>query len=819
VNTAFSRGASAALIVLCIVPPASAQSLAGVVIDPQRRIIVDARVTATCAGEPTVLETDAHGRFVFVVPAGIAGADCRLTVTYPGFLPFEQTLAAAQKTVTVQLQLADVKYAITVSPGEADRATLETVSIPDTVLGTISNRTSDLIDYARSVAGATGGDMRVYVDGLPARSLPAADAVRSVTINANPFSAEFADGDETRVDIVTKAPDRSFHFGFSGGSLGVGGQSVLASGLRSASRSYDGFVSGAVPRLPLTFAVRGRRGMDEHEEPVQAVVPSVGPLSPVLVRSAVHSGSFRVDYFKSSDTRASMTYDRGGTTGSNLGAGGLTLSEAGLQLRGQVQELRGTFAKAASRFLYESGLAVTRASSGLLANSAERGIEVVGEFISGGALITEQASRETSWTFRNVVQVSAFNQAWRYGATVSGSRSAADLRPNSAGSIVFSDTTAYAAALDGAPTGTRILLAGSGRVDYSSRTAGAFIQSERELGTGRIAGGLRGDYQTGGHLLVSPRVSTTIRLGRFVTRGGAGLFVTPSPDSLFLQVRQNDGSRFQRFVTAGSTLAGVASPPAAGAGSVTSVLSTDFTLARSRMASGSIERQIGRVTSAVQYAWTDRSHLSGSRRLPSGDRWIDVVESNRASQKHQVHALLKVGTESRNVLGHYVWTRSHDNTSGPFSYAERTDDLAREWARSTGLPPHSVILVASLGTTGGVAITVVAAMSGAVPYDITTGTDSDLNGLFNERGGWARNAGDGPDFRSIDLHASRTVSIPGRFIGLRDPLKLNAGLQAENLLGRSNYATVDSIAGSRLFGAPLAGLSGRSVRIWLNWAR
>ena len=238
VNTAFSWSGSAALIVLCTAASAAAQSLAGTVIDPQRRIIVEARVTATCADQSTGLETDAQGRFAFVVPASAAGDGCRLTVIYPGFLPFEQTLAAAQKTMIVQLQLADVKYAVTVSPGAADRTTLETVSIPDTVLTTISNRTRDLIDYARSVAGATGGEMRAYVDGLPARSLPAADAVCSVTINANPFSAEFGDGDQTRVDIVTKAPDRALHFGFSGGSLGVGGRSVLASGLRSASRSY-----------------------------------------------------------------------------------------------------------------------------------------------------------------------------------------------------------------------------------------------------------------------------------------------------------------------------------------------------------------------------------------------------------------------------------------------------------------------------------------------------------------------------------------------------------------------------------------------------
>jgi hypothetical protein len=171
------------------------------------------------------------------------------------------------------------------------------------------------------------------------------------------------------------------------------------------------------------------------------------------------------------------------------------------------------------------------------------------------------------------------------------------------------------------------------------------------------------------------------------------------------------------------------------------------------------------------------------------------------------------------VLAHYLWTMSHDNTSGPFSYAERFDDLAREWARSSGIPTHSVILVGSLGSIGGVAISVVAALNGAAPYDVTTGTDTDLNGLFNERGGRVRNAGNGPDFRSVDLHVARTLSIPGRLMGLTDPLNLSVGLQAENLLGFRNYATVDSIAGATLFGEPLAGLSGRSVRVWLNWAR
>jgi hypothetical protein len=96
-NTAFSRWAVAALIVLCTVPSAAAQSLAGVVIAstadhrgcPRHGHTGAASSSggAPALGVPsrpassTVLETDARGRFVFVVPASAAGDGCRLNVT------------------------------------------------------------------------------------------------------------------------------------------------------------------------------------------------------------------------------------------------------------------------------------------------------------------------------------------------------------------------------------------------------------------------------------------------------------------------------------------------------------------------------------------------------------------------------------------------------------------------------------------------------------------------------------------------------------------------------------------------------------------
>ena len=51
-----------------------------------------------------------------------------------------------------------------------------------------------------------------YVDGMPlTQRLPPKDVIQSVRINANPFSAEFAEPGASRVEILTKPASEHYH--------------------------------------------------------------------------------------------------------------------------------------------------------------------------------------------------------------------------------------------------------------------------------------------------------------------------------------------------------------------------------------------------------------------------------------------------------------------------------------------------------------------------------------------------------------------------------------------------------------------------------
>ena len=64
---------------------------------------------------------------------------------------------------------------------------------------------------ARATTGTRLDLVAFYVDGLPLTRLPPKDVIQSVRINANPFSAEFAEPGASRVEILTKPASEHYH--------------------------------------------------------------------------------------------------------------------------------------------------------------------------------------------------------------------------------------------------------------------------------------------------------------------------------------------------------------------------------------------------------------------------------------------------------------------------------------------------------------------------------------------------------------------------------------------------------------------------------
>src|SRR5579864_9468495 len=180
--------------------PAMAETLSGMVVDPQQRVIVDAKVSLTCADRSDNQSTDGGGNFIFI--RQVFPEDCTIRAEYPGFGASEVRVGR-KRTFALQLRLAEVKQTVTVKAAPLSPAAIDSASVSDADLRNISNNTNDLVAYAKRLAGVQSGSDQIYVDGLPSDHLPTADRIESITVNADPFSAEYSDGGNTHIDIVT----------------------------------------------------------------------------------------------------------------------------------------------------------------------------------------------------------------------------------------------------------------------------------------------------------------------------------------------------------------------------------------------------------------------------------------------------------------------------------------------------------------------------------------------------------------------------------------------------------------------------------------
>lgn len=813
---------SAGLFCVLVLPlGAWGKTCPGVVVDPQQRVIVGARVVLTCGGHTETTETDAQGQFSFSPQT--AQENCALSVNQPGFAPHRRFIRGEPGDLLIQLELARPLQVINILPQEDGAlsvagSSLGSVSLSRAELQQISNNTPDLIDHARLLAGAPPGADNIYVDGLPSRTLPLAETIERVAVNPDPFSAEYADGRQNHIDIMTKSPDRRFRFNFGGASLGLGGGSVLVPGLRSASRSGSFGITGPMPRLPLTFSLQASLSHSQRDQPIRAIT-----LEPVTLAAPTISqnGSifFAAHYSGSETVRANFAFYDSSNRGSNAGVGGLTLPEAGMGHAFAAREARAAFQKTGRQYLYRAGFVFNRTDSQSWANSTRLGLTVLGSFVAGGAGTSERRVRDTSWTLKNVLQPRSSTRFWSAGVTISRAEDSYFERPNPVGVIQFGSLQAYADALAGAPAGTWFGARGNGHVRYASTAAAPFIEAEVfRAPNATVRGGMRADYQTKGGLVFSPRLSAAATLRRFTFRGGAGVFVQNWSNDVFVRTLIADGFHLQRFFVEDASFEDAAGAIRRSDRAIVSRFDPDLVRPRDLMLRGSVERGLSRsLVAGVEYTSMNGLHLLGSRRLRTENGWMDLLESDRLLRSHHLHARVRYGWKNHTLVGHYRWIRSYDNTGGPFSFPERQSDVRAEWARTAGVSPHNFSLVGKFKLPGAVSLTLVAISRSSAPYNVISGRDDARNGLYNDRAGRPRNSGKGPTYNSQSLYFHRRVMLLRFFARSKDKTYLTVGLRIENVLDNKNFSSLGSVVNSPLFGMPLTALPGRAVRMWLGF--
>lgn len=788
-----------------------ATGIEGTVLDPQGRGVPNAAVTLTCGDASSFSVTDGRGRFKLESPSRDT---CSLDIRRPGFAPaFEKLRDHPPGPITVRLEVAAVTAEVRVT-GDARGSPFGVVLVEDDFRH-LAASTDDLIRLVQARAGANR-NTTIYVDGLPASTLPPLDMIARIAVNTDPFSAEFAHGDMTGIHITTRAPSRRIRFYTGGTGISLGGRDVLADRSdRPEVLSGHFGVMGPVPNLPLTFLLTGTGSRNTRVTAVSAALPpDVDPDRGVDATRTDRNigGGLELNYARGSDARARLTYRENHSDSKNGGAGELSLVETGTFTQGMSRDLRLTANRIARGRTFELGASAVAGRSDSRANSTAVGITVPGQFAGGGNALASSESRRVSWTLKQVMR-SGLARPWSAGIVLSSTKQSSTDKANPYGLIEFDSIDDYAAAVVGAPTGT-LLRSQDTSASYRSVTASPFVQKVIwRGGQTEVNAGLRGDYQRGLGFIVSPRLSMAASWSGFTFAAGAGLFARDIPHLVIWKTERDATVAGSQFIARGVSLTEVPATLTLLGGGLTSRLDPGIERPREWMGRLSVDSSIGRLTAGVEYSRAYERHLLGSRRDRVDDGWLDTFESNRRASRHRVNSHVRYERNRQHVSVYYEWTRAYDDTDGPWSHAEQPDDLAAEWARSSRFSPHTISLTGSFRLPGDISLNVTEVWSSATPYNVTTGLDPLGNGLRSDRGGRPRNSAEGPASNDLSAYANRRIALPDRWVPGKRRFFVHLGVHGNNLLNNRTYLSLGSVAGAPTFGKPTVARPGRAMRV------
>jgi hypothetical protein len=197
--------------------------------------------------------------------------------------------------------------------------------------------------------------------------------------------------------------------------------------------------------------------------------------------------------------------------------------------------------------------------------------------------------------------------------------------------------------------------------------------------------------------------------------------------------------------------------------------------------------------------------LTSVRPDPSFQR-VTAVESVGSSW----YRGLQIGLEKRYARGHsytvaYTLSTAERNTEDYTFVPLDQRNLALDHGPAASDVRHRLSVGVSLDLAKGVRFTTIVTGQSALPYTITTGK-LNIDGYNNDRPpGVGRNSARGADFRQVDARLSKAFHARGH--------RVEALVEAFNVVNRANWTNYDGNQASLTFGRPTAALPAREVQL------
>ena len=254
----------------------SATYLRGVVEDPSRAPVPGAKLILInkATGENRTAISDSNGRFLF---ENVLPGDYTLKAQAEEFRAYvkDVIIGAESLEIIVKMKIAPEEQQITVM-GTQDRTlpqdNADAVKVNDQLIRELPTESQDIVPLLSNFLspGTMGAEgVSLVVDGVEVNELDTPTwSIKDVTINQNPYSAEFRRPGKSRIEVTTRQPSRRY---FHGGTSYYARNSAMDARNFFAQekpdldrRLWEGGLSGPLAGRATTFFLSGTSHQNER---------------------------------------------------------------------------------------------------------------------------------------------------------------------------------------------------------------------------------------------------------------------------------------------------------------------------------------------------------------------------------------------------------------------------------------------------------------------------------------------------------------------------------------------------------------------------
>jgi hypothetical protein len=754
--------------------------------DAQSLVIAGAQVTISGAGitaRQALTNESGAAEFESIPPGRYA-----VTIESPGFdratLADVVVRSGSRTGRDVELRIAGLAEEVDVTPRAMDRqltdAFARTLSADE-----IADLPEDPDELALMLARLAGGDADFRIDGFADDVLPPGTQIESIRIVYDGASA--GGGAGPHVEIRTRPGGDRWRshasFRLRDGALNAR-NAFSPERPHGQTRQYSWSVNGPVVKNQTGLSFTLERTNAHDQETLHAATPS-GLFSALnLLPSERIVVSSRLDQVLTAAQRLRVDFRHGSDHASNLGLGELDLPERAFARENSDGHLRVGHSTTVHRMVHDLRVQLRWRNNNIDPISRAPAVRVSGAFSSGGA--QQQGGRHVrEIEVEDELMFTVRRHQVTVGVNAAGTHFSGDEWRNAGGTFTFASLDDYMA---GRPPTTFTQRTGNPAFSYALYRFGAFAQENfRVRPSLMLHFGVREEFQT--HL--ADRVNLAPRVGvdwtpaprlKTTLRGSYTVSFQPFQGSTYEQTLLVNGER-QRDIQ-------VAAPsyPDPFADGVAAALppgiirtAPELMMPSTRRLFVGVDQPVGGdMRLRANYSRQTGHHLfrGVDVNAPDADgvrpdmsvRTITELRSSARSlnQALELNAAFNYRPKRVAVNVTYTLGQQKNETDGPLTLPPDSHVLAQEWGPSRADVRHRFDASINTDLWLGFRIGANARAQSAPPYTLTTGIDSNGDGVANERPpGVGRNSERGVGSKNVDMTLTWEVGAGRRQAPLR----------------------------------------------------